>query len=65
MTTEREYQEGQRRIRKLRRQKPKNNNQFLWVVVGIIVFVGLIIVQSSRHRSPENLLPATSDQISQ
>ena len=65
MTTEREYQEGQRRIRKLRRQKPKNNNQFLWVVVGIIVFVGLIIVQSSRNRSPANLLPATSDQISQ
>ena len=65
MTTAREYKEGQRRIRKLRRQKPKNNNQFLWFVVGIIVFVGLIIVQSSRNRSPENLLPATSDKISQ
>ncbi len=64
MTTEREYQEGQRRIRKLRIQEPKNNNQFLWVVVGIIVFVGLIMVQSSRNRSPQSL-PTTSEQISQ
>ncbi len=64
MTTEREYQEGQRRIRKLRRQQPKNNNQFLWFVVGIIVFVGLIMLQSSRNRSPQSL-PATSEQMSQ
>ena len=64
MTTEREYQEGQRRIRKQRRQQPTNNNQWLWFVVGIIVFVGLIMVQSSRNRTPQTL-PASSGQISQ
>ncbi len=63
MTTEREYQEGQRRIRKVRRKRPKKNNQLLWIFLGIIVFVGLIMVHSSRNRSPQTL-PSNSNQVS-
>ncbi|WP_107666960.1 hypothetical protein [Cyanothece sp. BG0011] len=64
MTTEREYQEGQRRIRKLRRQPPNNNNQLLWIFMGLFVFIGLILVQSYQNRPPQTI-PSNSNQISQ
>ncbi|MDJ0582999.1 hypothetical protein [Crocosphaera sp.] len=62
MTTEREYQEGQRRIRKVRRKQRRNNNQLLWIFFGIIVFVGFIMVHSSQNRSPQTL-PSNSNQV--
>ncbi|ACB50384.1 hypothetical protein cce_1033 [Crocosphaera subtropica ATCC 51142] len=64
MTTEREYQEGQRRVRKVRKQHRQTNNQFLWIFMGIIVFIGLITVQFSQNRSPQTI-PSNSNQVSQ
>ncbi len=49
MTTEREYQEGQRRIKK---QRQKNSNQPLWIFMGIIIFLSLIFFQNSQNTSP-------------
>ncbi len=64
MTTEREYQEGQRRIRKLRKQPTKNNNPFLWILMGFCVFIGLLTVQINQNR-PSQTLPTNSNQMSQ
>ncbi|MDJ0729503.1 MAG: hypothetical protein QNJ33_05855 [Crocosphaera sp.] len=64
MTTEREYQEAQRRMRKLRKQHQNSNNQFLWIFMGIIVFIGLMMIQTYQKRSPQTI-PSNSNQISQ
>ncbi len=64
MTTEREYQEGQKRIGKLRRQDQQNTNQFFWIFMGIMVFIGLIAVKFYQTPSPQPL-PSDSSQISQ
>ncbi|EAZ89297.1 hypothetical protein [Crocosphaera chwakensis] len=64
MTTEREYQEGQRRIKKQRKQTKKNNNPFLWIFMGLCVFIGLIMVQINQNRSPQTV-PSNTNQISQ
>lgn len=49
MTTEREYQEAQRRIRQQRQRK---NNQFLWIFLVFSVLFLLIITQKNQQRSP-------------
>ncbi|MEL4896794.1 hypothetical protein [Crocosphaera sp. Alani8] len=54
MTTEREYQEGRRRIKKQRRQEKKSNNLVFWFLAGLAVFIGLITVQSNQNLSPQN-----------
>lgn len=64
MTTEREYQEGQRRINKVRRQQRQKNNQFLWIIMGIMVFIGIITLQNYQKRSPQTI-PSNSNQITQ
>lgn len=64
MTTEREYQEGQRRIKKVRKRPTKNNNSFLWIFMGLCVFIGLLTVTINQNRSSQTI-PTNSNQISQ
>ena len=64
MTTEREYQEGQKRLKKARRHYHKKNNQFLWIIMGIIVFISIISLQNYQKRSPQTI-PSNSPQITQ
>ncbi|MGK7956103.1 MAG: hypothetical protein AB4063_12765 [Crocosphaera sp.] len=63
MTTEREYQEGQRRIKKHRVQHQRKNSLFPWIFMGMIVFIGLMVAQVYQNRSPQTT-PTNSEQIS-
>ncbi len=63
MTTEREYQEGQRRLKKHRGQAQRKNSPFPWIFLGMIVFIGLIVAQTYQNRSPK-ITPTNSEQIS-
>ncbi len=63
MTTEREYQEGQRRIKKQRRQHQHKNSPLPWIFMGMIVFMGLIVAQTYQNRSPK-ITPTNSGEIS-
>ncbi|MDJ0844577.1 hypothetical protein [Crocosphaera sp.] len=64
MTTEREYQEGQRRIKKARRQHQPKNNLSLWIFMGIMVFIGLIVVQTYQKPASQTI-PSNSTQRTQ
>ena len=59
MTTEREYQEGQRRIKKTYQKK---TNQSLWIFMGIVVFLLLILFQNRQELYPTST-PSTPNQI--
>lgn len=63
MTTEREYQEGQRRIRKYSPQPQTKASPLLWILMGLAVFIGLIVAQVYQNRSPK-ITPTHPEQIS-